>query len=59
MKQMMLILDFDDSFEPGCCNQCPIAIADDDYDYYCPICGLYNDCPLIDKDDYDCMELDK
>lgn len=60
MKQMMLILEVEDYFEPGQCSDCPIAVLDTyDYDYYCSMHCHYMDCPLINKEDYDCEELDK
>lgn len=46
MKEYKLTLAMPDSFEPGECFDCPLAIRDDDAENYCVMHYRYCDCPL-------------
>lgn len=54
MKKMILELEVEDYFDPGYCHSCPVSVLDDtDLNYYCSMHYTYDECPLVDKVDYD------
>ena len=38
--------EVDESFQKGCCHDCPLSYTDDDCDVHCVLYSRYDECPL-------------